>query len=1491
MKAMKRAIAILAMVASASLFGEAEVFSSSTVSNLMDAAGWHSGAVPASDSQVVISGEDTVAILSPEATRFGSISLTDGATLIAGHGQTIPSLTLAAGTTFSVDYSRVMRYYPGHVSASPVRVGWMPPECSVSEIEDIDGYLSGATWDAAVKGSKYMCVTNIVVKSDNLLECQFQYFSADDGSYTKGVIVEFTKDSSGNIYVNVAENGARYFSGNKIGEDLHKGTRHSIASSVDATGYGVQKVYFSAPGRDGEKVLRAGSLLAQGVEGIEGEVAIDVAEGLMLDLSEGSCEAEVKIVKTGKGVIAFGEVLPSRLEVAEGVLALQYGVEYDMSEVVLGADAAVKVIIDGELYDALKIEKDNGKTEYKLAFSFLYTGNGSWGDIANWSGGNIPTSSDAAYVMGADTVLDINSAFEEMPKEIIVMDGATLKVSASVELPKITLFGASALIASAEVSCNSGEWMFSSYGDKIPAVSIEKNAILSVPGGSVFGGMNLAIFGTLETRGDGELILGYSPLEKEEVFGLVVDGGAIKVESGLLKFLCPDGKVIVPENTITFKNAKMEAGKGKWLYPRFCDTLPTEQSILFSFDNTFVDFATGYTVLRGSTRFEFKNGGGIAKSNTNPGNIAGLWITDSVTIDMKNGASFIYGEANSGGSIGGSALSFKPSEKGFVVLTVEDGVIGWHRTGGNSGGDNNGVEFTLGGNGNAKIKLNGTTFTAMHGTWSSGAIFDTIGEVEIGEKGLVISNSLKPSGRIVKTRLTGNGGLSLVNSNENFFELIIASGFDNTASGLLTAGENSKITIDSGAIWGGMADYSDNIYFKDWETSSTPYELTLGGLNLKKSLVFRVWENGNDVINFTKEGIINNGFDVKISLQNGYRPQSGKVVSLGFVPASFDIGSVLNYNQAWVFELVDNVDNPDCRVLQARATGANYVFNGGSGDEKIVDLNDPRGWSDGVVPQSQDVSIDNVEVIIMEGELNFNSITLKNGAKVIVRKPEIGEGEEDTYSGVALPLFELNDGTALIIDSNASATIASAPSVKVTDSAAYPMVKIEKGGCLSVSGNAKFGGIAMDIEGTLHSTGEGDLILGYSIANTTLPFNLAVNGGTIKAKSGVMKFLCPDGAITVPGNIITFTNATLVADDGVDLQPHFCDTLPVDQSISFLFDNTFVDFATGHYELCGSSVFCFSNGGGIKKSNTSPYNATSLTLKDRVAVKMSGGASFIYGEASLNGSHGGSAVFFNPSAEGFVSLDMKDGVLGLHRSQGNGNAKFSLNGVTFTTMHASWSRGGFFDKIGEVEVGEKGLVLLNDSNATRMDINAKLTGVGDVIVDNAKNNLFSVGGLSEYEHTSTGEISVVPDKNAAFVAYNGFSWAGTVVANGWMEIIDKIEGSTYTYNDPVSVSFGALDLQTDFPIKVWKENGRVVGNDTLDVGEYLNSGGRLVPEDADTGAELETGDSFTVGKIAKSSDFPRLPAGWIPVRVAIDGDADFDSLVIKKGRGFQIIVR
>ena len=75
-------------------------------------------------------------------------------------------------------------------------------------------------------------------------------------------------------------------------------------------------------------------------------------------------------------------------------------------------------------------------------------------------------------------------------------------------------------------------------------------------------------------------------------------------------------------------------------------------------------------------------------------------------------------------------------------------------------------------------------------------------------------------------------------------------------------------------------------------------------------------------------------------------------------------------------------------------------------------------------------------------------------------------------------------------------------------------------------------------------------------------------------------------------------------------------------------------------------------------------------------------------------------------------------------------------------------------------------------------------------------------------NTATGTLSVADDHTTLHFA-DGANWAGTVLWNA--DRMDLVAAATNT------VSFGTLDLASDFPIRVWK-NGGTLANDTLNVG-------------------------------------------------------------------------
>ena len=184
--------------------------------------------------------------------------------------------------------------------------------------------------------------------------------------------------------------------------------------------------------------------------------------------------------------------------------------------------------------------------------------------------------------------------------------------------------------------------------------------------------------------------------------------------------------------------------------------------------------------------------------------------------------------------------------------------------------------------------------------------------------------------------------------------------------------------------------------------------------------------------------------------------------------------------------------------------------------------------------------------------------------------------------------------------------------------------------------------------------------------------------------------------------------------------------------------------------------------------------------------------------------------------------------------------------------------------------------------------NVPFAGAGDITITNGVPaypfTVTMVNGAS----TATGSIKVDKvegDAETALYFADGANWAGTVVAGNVLltNLTDGVDAATAT--------FGTLDLAADFNIRVWAENGVVVTNDMVNVGQYRSSGGRLSIELMSEGLEFVAGDKIVVGTIAKSSPNPAVRVGWCVKRLAIDGDDENEILVMKKGVGLQLILR
>ena len=174
----------------------------------------------------------------------------------------------------------------------------------------------------------------------------------------------------------------------------------------------------------------------------------------------------------------------------------------------------------------------------------------------------------------------------------------------------------------------------------------------------------------------------------------------------------------------------------------------------------------------------------------------------------------------------------------------------------------------------------------------------------------------------------------------------------------------------------------------------------------------------------------------------------------------------------------------------------------------------------------------------------------------------------------------------------------------------------------------------------------------------------------------------------------------------------------------------------------------------------------------------------------------------------------------------------------------------------------------------------------NVTLSNANVNAFGVVVRSG-ANTATGSASVTAvDGTGATTLYfaNGANWAGTVVA-GNVALTNLTDGAA-----AATATFGSLDLAADFPIRVWKSEG-VYSADAINVGSFINNGGKISPVMMSEGEDFARGDSFVIGKVAKGATLPAVATGWAVKARSIDGDDAYDEIVLKSGVGLQIILR
>ena len=283
-----------------------------------------------------------------------------------------------------------------------------------------------------------------------------------------------------------------------------------------------------------------------------------------------------------------------------------------------------------------------------------------------------------------------------------------------------------------------------------------------------------------------------------------------------------------------------------------------------------------------------------------------------------------------------------------------------------------------------------------------------------------------------------------------------------------------------------------------------------------------------------------------------------------------------------------------------------------------------------------------------------------------------------------------------------------------------------------------------------------------------------------------------------------------------------------------------------------------------------------------------------------------------------VSLCAKDSYVGFWEWIGNGKTiahiedSYIMVGQLYRVsasqgIDSRWRQMPLFEGFKSIEVPEGKTMWVTATNiwrgATHWDLvhdwdrvtkfGPPITGGGNVSVTNAlkgtqaKYSMTAI--ITNSENTATGLATAEPPSPAGAKSYllfaDGANWAGTVVANGRVGLTNL----TAEAAAPVSVTFGTLLFETNFPVRLWKSEG-VTTNDVINITGGVSGGYGLEPEFMD-GYEPQIGDTFMLGAYPANVALPKLAAGhkW---RLYTEERGEETVLVLRyQPRGFTFTVK
>lgn len=585
---------------------------------------------------------------------------------------------------------------------------------------------------------------------------------------------------------------------------------------------------------------------------------------------------------------------------------------------------------------------------------------------------------------------------------------------------------------------------------------------------------------------------------------------------------------------------------------------------------------------------------------------------------------------------------------------------------------------------------------------------------------------------------------------------------------------------------------------------------------------------------------------------------------------------------------------------------AKYTYCG------VGSWNKPSNWAGGELPGAGDavyVHADGTKLTLDEAEVALpSSVTVEDGASFAV------------LASVTIPELNLAPKAKFAIGDNETkplleVTMPSAPNAAYSldgEEVLIPYFMVATNATLKFAADAKLKNLDMVLCGKVTTTEEnvGGIVFGHALDGETSYFALYAAGATIHPLSFERAhctghYVYPDvGGRVVQLRPYYFRECSFPCSGWYDYtNPNIGVNNPLDEPCELVFDKTHFYYNQWVYVGGCAKVRCI-NGASFQRQHGIGHIGTGGG-----PARIEGSASIeLEGEGSYFAGYGQSARFaFKPSAEAVLeipTLTLKDGasIKGFHL-EGNGEASLYIvndGEWTIPKLYLYESNYQFspvlqgFDVAIVEEDSVFRIVGRNEGACNtgswhewdrRLTVDAALGGYGDVLVTNAvAGNSMEIIVTCPW-NSCEGAIRCEGANNCSLLFADGANWAGTVVAGNVS--LTNLNGSACA----ASVDFGRLDLSADFPVRVWRGADGTLANDTLNVGAYLNNGGRIAPVMMTEGDSFAFGDKIVLGKVRKGAPLPHVAWGWTVTAEEIEGDGDHVQLILARGRGFMIIVR